>query len=144
MGGVSFDFISHGRNLQVTVTLAPDELASLTLDGTIELAGDLQSDLRLEFSKNSTLTRCRSTRVKAQNHQALGAGVEAPASRGPLRRPRALTGSGADRCVGYSRGGARIDAHRWAGANWGFHDGVLTVERLMLTAEDSHVSLRHH
>jgi translocation and assembly module TamB len=135
-GGLSFELVSHGRNLQVTGRSHLAD-ASLTVDGTVEMQGDLQSDLKLEFSRIDVDPLLRA-HVKAQitKHSEL-AGRASLA--GPLRRPRALKGNLL--IDAFSVEVERILLHTDGPVELGFHDGVLAVDRLMLTAEDSHVSL---
>ena len=89
-GSLQLDAVSHGDKMQVTGR-SNFEHAMLSIDGTVELKGDMQSDLRLQFSQLAIDPLLR-VALKTQITKPSNLSGHAEIS-GPLRRPRSLSGS---------------------------------------------------
>ena len=135
-GGLVFDAVSHGDTLQLTGR-SKFAHASLALDGTVEMKGDLQSDLRLQFSqlRIDPLLRAK-FKARITNNSVLGGQASI---RGPLRQPRALKGS-----MHFDAFTAELEgiAVRSDGPiEMELDDEVVTIKRLTLASEDTNLSL---
>ena len=89
LGGVTADAVTHGSHLQLTAR-SSFSAANLTVDGGIELRGDMPSDLKLEFSGldiNPFLPA--EVRQRITRHASLAGHAELT---GPLKQPRLLNG----------------------------------------------------
>jgi translocation and assembly module TamB len=89
-GALTFDAVTRGDKLLLTGR-SKFERASLAFDGSIDETGDLQSDMHLQFSQldiDPFLTA--ELRTHITGHSSLNGRASL---RGPLRQPRALTGS---------------------------------------------------
>ena len=88
-GGVTADAVTHGYHLQLTAR-SNFSAASLSVDGGIELRGDMPSDLKLAFSGldiNPFLPA--EVRHRVTHHASLAGHAELS---GPLKQPRLLNG----------------------------------------------------
>ena len=89
-GGLMLDAVSHGSKLQVTAR-SKFPKASLALDGTVDMKGDMQSDLQLQFAQVDIDPLLRAElKTHITSHSSLGGHASIT---GPLRKPRALKGT---------------------------------------------------
>ena len=135
-GGLVLDAVSHGSKLQITAR-SQFAKASLALDGTVVLTGDMESDLRLQFSQIDIDPLLR-TGIKGRitGHSAL-AGHATIA--GPLRAPRALKGT--MQVDSFAVGVEKIPIHSDGPIQLALADQVVSVQRLTLAAEDTNFSI---
>lgn len=135
-GGLVLDAVSHGDKLQLTAR-SKFENASLTLDGTVETRGNLQSDLRLQFTQID-IDPLLTVELKARitGHSALGGHASIS---GPLREPRTLKGSMV--IDAFTVEMERIRIHSDGPIELALDDEVVSVNRLSLAAEDTNLSL---
>ncbi len=135
-GGLVLDAVSHGDKLQLTGRSHFPQ-ASVTLDGTVDEKGNLQSDLRLEFTKvdiDPLLMAELKTRITGQSSLNGRASIG-----GPLREPRKLQGSMV--IDAFTVELEKIPIHSDGPVELALNDQVVSVKRLTLTAEDTHLSL---
>ncbi len=135
-GGLVLDAVSHGDKIQLTAR-SNFEHASLTLDGTIDVKGDMQSDLRLQFTQVDIdpllLTELKTT---ITGHSALNGHASFS---GPLRQPRLLKGSiVAD---AFTVELQNIPVHSDGPIDLSLDDEVITLKRLTVLAEDTNLSV---
>jgi translocation and assembly module TamB len=135
-GGLVFDAVSHGDNVQITAR-SNFPRAAFALDGTIDETGDLQSNLRMQFNRvdiDPLLVAELKTRITG--HSSLNG--QASIS-GPLRNPRAFRGT--MKIDSFSVELERIPISSDGPIELALDDGVVSVKRLTLTASDSHLGL---
>jgi len=135
-GGLVLDAVSRGSKLQVTAR-SKFPRASLALDGTVDLKGDLESDLRLQFTQidiDPLLHAELKTRVTG--HSALGGHANLT---GPLRKPRALQGSMV--VDAFTVELDKIPIRSDGPIELALADSTVTVQRFILAAEDSNLSI---
>ena len=135
-GGLVIDAVTHGSKLQLTAR-SKFPKASLALDGTVEMKGDMESDLQLQFSQIDIDPLLRAElKGRITNHSAL-AGHASIA--GPLRRPSAL--KGAMRVDDFHVEVEKIPIHSDGPIELAFANEVVSVQRLTLAAEDTNLSV---
>ena len=136
IGAMEADAETHGRQLQLTARSSFTQ-ASLSLDGNVDLQGNMPANLNLQFSNldiNPFLpaeVRSRVTRRTALNgHAQLS---------GPLKQPQLLSGSFSVREVSVEI--EHIALKSDGPVELSFANQVVTVQRCTLISEDSHFSL---
>jgi translocation and assembly module TamB len=135
-GGLVLDAVSKGDKLQLTGRSHFPQ-ASVTLDGTIDEKGNLQSDLQLQFTQvdiDPLLLAELKTRITG--HSSLNGHASIS---GPLREPRKLQGSMV--IDAFTVELEKIPIHSDGPIELALDDQVVSVKRLTLTAEDTHLSL---
>ena len=135
-GGLVLDAVSHGDKLQLTGRSHFPQ-ASVTLDGTVDERGNLQSDLQLQFTQvdiDPLLLAELKTRITGHSSLNGHAGIS-----GPLREPRKLQGSMV--IDAFTVELEKIPIHSDGPIELALDDQVVSVKRLTLTAEDTHLSL---
>ncbi len=136
LGGVTADAVTHGSHLQLTAR-SNFPVASLAVDGGIELRGDMPSNLKLEFSGldiNPFLPA--EVRQRVIRRTSLAGHAELA---GPLKQPRLLNG----KFNIYQFG---MEVEKVAITSDGpvelvMADQVVTVQRCTLISEDSRFTL---
>lgn len=135
-GGLTLDAISHGDTVQVTGRTNFAQ-ATLAVDGTINVKGDMQSDLRLQFAKVDIDPLLRAhLKTHITNHSALGGHASIS---GPLRQPTSLTGSMV--VDAFSVELEKIPIHSDGPVELALDDEVVTVKHLKLASEDTNLSV---
>ena len=135
-GGLVFDAVTHGDKVQLTAR-SNFEHALLTLDGTVDEKGDLQSELRVQFKQvdiDPLLMAELKTRITG--HSSLNGYASIS---GPLRNPRAMKGT--LQVDSFSVELEKIPISSDGPIELALDDGVLSVKRLTLAASDTHVNL---
>jgi translocation and assembly module TamB len=135
-GGLELDAVSRGSTLQITArsTFAK---ATLTLDGTVEMKGDMASDLRLQFAQfdiDPLLSAELKGRITSHSSLAGRASIS-----GPLRTPRALKGT--IQVDAFSVEVEKIPIHSDGPIELTLADEVFSLQRLTLAAQDSNLNL---
>jgi translocation and assembly module TamB len=135
-GGLVLDAVTHGSQLQVTAR-SKFAQATLAVDGTVELTGDMQSDLRLQFAQLDINPLLRAElKARITNHPALaGHGSFS----GPLRRPRALKAE--FQVDSFAVAVDKIAIRSDGPIQLMLADEVVSVQRLTLTAEDTSLTI---
>ena len=135
-GGLVLDAVSHGSTLQVTAR-SNFAKASLAVDGSVEMKGDMQSDLRLKFT-DVDVDPLLSAELKGRitSHSALAGHASIS---GPLRTPRALKGT--ILVDAFSVEVEKISIHSDGPIELALADEVVSVQRLMVAAQDSNLTL---
>ncbi len=135
-GGLVLDAVSHGSTLQVTAR-SKFAQASLAVDGTVEMKGDMQSDLRLKFT-DFDVDPLLSAELKGRitSHSVLAG--QASIS-GPLRNPRAL--KGAMLVDAFSVAVEKISIHSDGPVELALADEVVSVQRMTVVSQDSNLTL---
>ena len=135
VGGLILDEVTYGNRMQLTGR-SLFERASLTFEGTVELTGDMQSDLRLQFTQvDIDPLLLAELKTSITGHSTLSGKASIS---GPLRRPRAL--KGAMLIDGFTVELANIPIHTDGPIELGLEDEVVSVKRLAVMAEDTHLS----
>ena len=135
-GGLVLDAVSHGSKLQVTAR-SKFPHGSLALDGTVDLKGDMQSDLRLQFTQIDIDPLLRGElKSHITGHSVLAGHANLT---GPLRRPRTL--KGAMVVDAFTVEVEKIPIHSDGPIELALADQVVTVQRLTMTAEDTNLSV---
>ncbi len=136
LGGVTADAVTHGPHLQLTAR-SNFSAAKLTVDGGIELRGDMPSDLKLDFS-GLDIDPFLPPQVRQQitRHPSLAGHAELS---GPLKQPRLLNGK-------FNLDQFAVEVEKVAIASDGpvqlvMADEVVTVQRCSLASGDSHFTL---
>jgi len=136
VGGFTADAVTHGQQLQLTA-YSNFPKASLSLDGTVELSGDLPANIAMQFS-NLDIDPFLRTEIKGQitGHSSMAG--QATLS-GPLKQPRLLSGD-------FKIDAFKVEVARVAIASDGpvelrLARGLLSVQRCALVSEDSRLSL---
>jgi translocation and assembly module TamB len=135
-GGLVLDAVSHGDKLQLAGRSHFPQ-ASVTLDGTVDETGNLQSDLQLQFTHvdiDPLLMAELKTRITG--HSSLNGHASLS---GPLRQPRNLKGSMV--IDAFTVELDKIPIHSDGPIELALDDQVVSVKRLTMTAEDTHLSL---
>ena len=135
-GSLSLDAVSQGDQMRVTGR-SNFEHAVVSADGTVDLKGDMQSDLQLQFSQlavDPLLRAALKTQITKPSNLSGRAEV-----RGPLRRPRDLTGSATVDAFAVEL--EHIAIHSDGPVEIALADQVLTMKRLTLAAEDTNLTL---
>ncbi len=135
-GGLTADAVTHGYHLQLTAR-SHFPVASLAVDGGIELRGDMPSDLKLEFSGldiNPFLPP--EVRRRITRHASLAGHAELS---GPLKQPRLLNGK-------FSLHQFAVEVEKIAIVSDGpvelaVADQVVTVQHCTLVSGDSHFTV---
>ncbi len=136
IGAMEADAVTHGRQLQLTARSNFTQ-ANLSLDGTVDLQGDMPAEVNLQFSNldiNPFLpadVRRRITRRASLNGQAQLSG--------PLKQPMLLSGSLSVR--EFSVEVDRIALKSDGPVELTFSNQIVTVQRCTLMSEDTHFSL---
>ena len=134
-GGLVIDAVSHGDKLQLTVR-SKFPHASVTLDGTVDEKGDLQSEFQIQFTQvdiDPLLLAELKTRVTG--HSSLnGRGSIS----GPLRRPRSFRGT--MMIDSFAVELEKIPIHSDGPIELGLDNGVVSINRLAMAAQDTHVN----
>jgi translocation and assembly module TamB len=136
IGGLTADAVTHGSHLQLTAR-SNFPSANLAIDGGIELRGEMQSDLKLEFSGldiNPFLPV--EVRQRITRHASLAGHADLT---GPLKQPRLLNGK-------FSLYQFAVEVEKIAITSDGpvelvMANEVVTVQRCMLVSGDSHFTL---
>ena len=134
-GGLVFDAVTHGDKVQITAR-SNFEHASLTLDGTVDEKGDLQSELRVQFHEvdiDPLLTAELKTRITGHSSLDGYANIQ-----GPLRNPRAFKGT--LQIDSFSVELEKIPIRSDGPIELALDDGVVSVKRLTMSASDTHLS----
>ncbi len=135
-GGLVLDAVSHGNKLQVTAR-SKFPKGSLALDGTVELGGDMESDLRLEFTQIDIDPLLRvELKGRITNHSSLAGRASI---KGPLRKPRALKGE--MKVDAFSVEVEKIPIHSDGPIELTLADEVVSLNRLTVAAEDTNLSV---
>jgi translocation and assembly module TamB len=135
-GGLVFDAVTHGDKVQLTAR-SNFEHALLTLDGTVDEKGELQSELRVQFKQvdiDPLLMAELKTRITG--HSSLNGYANIS---GPLRNPRAMKGT--LQVDSFSVELEKIPISSDGPIELALDDGVLSVKRLTLAASDTHLNL---
>ena len=136
VGGLAADAVTHGRQLQLTAR-SHFPKASLSLDGTIELRGDMPADIRMQFSK---LDVDPFLRTEVQGHITGHSAMAGQASlNGPLRQPQLLRGDFRIASFGVEVEHVPIASEGPIELTLG--NGLVTVKQLSLVSEDSRLTL---
>ena len=135
-GGIVLDAVSHGSKMQLTAR-SQFPRASLALDGIVDLKGDMESDLRLQFTKID-IDPLLNAELKARitGHSAMAGHATL---NGPLRKPRGL--KGAMLVDAFTVELQKIPIHSDGPIELALADSVVTVQRLTLAAEDTNLSI---
>jgi translocation and assembly module TamB len=134
-GGLVFDAVTRGDKVEITAR-SNFERASLTLDGTVDEKGDLQSELRLQFHKvdiDPLLTAALKTRITGHSSLDGYANIQ-----GPLRNPRAFKGT--LEIDSFSVELEKIPISSDGPIELALDQGVVSVKRLTMSASDTHLS----
>jgi translocation and assembly module TamB len=135
-GGLVFDAVTHAGKVQITAR-SNFEHALLTLDGTVDEKGDLQSELRVQFKQvdiDPLLMAELKTRITG--HSSLNGYANI---KGPLRNPRAMTGTLQVDSLSVEL--EKIPISSDGPIELALDDGVVSVKRLTMSASDTHLSL---
>ena len=135
-GGLVLDAVSHGSKLQITAR-SKFAKATLSLDGTVELNGNMQSELRLQFADLDIDPLLR-TEMKGTitSHSALAGHASII---GPLRTPRALKGT--LQVDSFAVAVEKIAIHSDGPIELELAGEVVSVKRLTLASEDTNFSV---
>jgi translocation and assembly module TamB len=135
-GGLVLDAVTHGSKLQITARSSFAH-ATLSLDGTVDLKADMESDLRLQFSGVDLDALLRAElKTRITGHSALGGNATIS---GPLRNPRALKGT--LRADAFSVELDKIPIRSDGPIELSLADSVVTVTHLTLAAEDTNLTI---
>ncbi len=135
-GDFQFDAVSQGDKLQVTGR-SNFERAVVSIDGTVELKGNMRSDLRMQFSQvaiDPLLHAALKTQITKPSHLSGHAEIS-----GPLRQPRLLGGSMT--IDAFSVELEKIAIQSEGPVELSLADEVVTMKRLTLSSEDTNLSL---
>ena len=135
-GGLVLDAVTRGDKLQLTGR-SKFPHASVTLDGTVDEKGNLQSDLQLQFTQvdiDPLLVAEFKTRITG--HSSLNGHASIS---GPLRAPRTLKGSMV--IDAFTVEMDKIPIHSDGPVELALADEVVSVKRLALASEDSNFSV---
>lgn len=135
-GSLSLDAVSQGDQMRVTGR-SNFEHAVVSVDGTVELKGDMQSDLQLQVSQlavDPILRAALKTQITKPSNLSGRAEI-----RGPLRRPRDLTGSMTVDAFMVEL--QHIAIHSAGPVEITLADQVLSMKRLTLAADDTNLTL---
>jgi translocation and assembly module TamB len=134
-GGLVLDAVTHGNKVEISAR-SNFEKASVMLDGTIDEKGDLQSELRVQFSQVD-IDPLLMTELKTHitGHSSLNGSVKV---QGPLRSPRAMKGT--LQVDSFSVELEKIPIRSDGPIDLALEDGVVSVKRLTMTASDTHLS----
>ena len=137
-GGGSFtlDATSQGDRLQITGR-SDFKRAVFSLDGSVELKGDMQSDLRMQFSQLDIDPLLRAA-LKTEITKPSNLNGQAQVT-GPLRHPRALKGS--LKVDAFAVELAHIAISSDGPIEMTLDDEVVSMKRLTLAADDTNLSL---
>ncbi len=130
------DAVSQGDQMRVTGR-SNFEHAVVSVDGTVELKGDMQSNLQLQFSQlavDPVLRAALKTQITKPSNLSGRAEIK-----GPLRQPRALTGSAV--IDAFTVELEHIAIHSDGPVEVSLADQVLTMKRLTLAADDTNLTL---
>ncbi len=136
LGSVTADAVTHGSHLQLAAR-SNFSAAKLTVDGGIELRGDMPSDLKLDFSGlDIDPFLPAQVRQRITRHPSLAGHAELS---GPLKQPRLLNGK-------FNLDQFAVEVEKVAIASDGpvqlvMADEVVTVQRCSLASGDSHFTL---
>jgi translocation and assembly module TamB len=135
-GGLVLDAVSHGSKLQIAAR-SKFPRALLALDGTVDLEGDMESDLRLQFTQiDIDPLLSAALRTQITGHSALGGHATLS---GPLRRPRWLKGTLlAD---AFTVELAKIPIHSVGPIELSLADSKVMLDRMTVAAEDTNLSI---
>jgi translocation and assembly module TamB len=134
-GGLVLDAVSHGSQLEVTAR-SRFAKAVLALDGTVDLKGDMESDLRLQFSQfdiDPLLSAAIQGRITGHSSLAGHASI-----RGPLRTPPALTGTA--QVDAFTVEVDKIPIHSDGPIELALAGEVVSVQRFTVAAQDTNLS----
>ena len=136
IGGLTADAVTHGTHLQLTAR-SNFPSANLAIDGGVELRGDMQSNLKLEFSGldiNPFLPE--QVRQRITRHASLAGHADLS---GPLKQPKLLNGK-------FSLHQFAVEVDKIAITSDGpvellMANELITVQRCMLVSGESHFTL---
>ena len=134
-GSLQLDAVSHGDKLQVTGR-SNFEQAVVSLDGSVEMSGDMHSDLRLQFSQLAIDPLLR-TALKTQITKPSNLSGHAEII-GALRTPRALSGSMV--IDAFSVELERIAIQSDGPVELSLADEVVTMKHLTLASQDTNIT----
>jgi translocation and assembly module TamB len=131
-GGLVADAVTHGSKLQLTAR-SQFPLATLSLDGTVDLKGDLPSDLTLQFDHLDIDPFLRTEmRGRITGHSVMAGQAHLA---GPLRAPDKL--NGILRVDAFKVEVEKIPLASEGPIELSMSNQVITVQHLVLTSEDS-------
>ncbi len=136
VGGLAADAVTRGRQLQLTAR-SNFSTASFTLDGNVELSGNMPGSLNMHFS-NLDIDPFLRTEVKGRitGHSSMAG--QATFS-GPLKQPRLLSGD-------FKINEFKVEVEKVPIASDGpveirLANGVVAVQKCALVSGDSHLAL---
>jgi len=135
-GSIWLDAVSHGEHLQLTGR-SKFQHATITLDGTVELKGDMASTLQVKFTDvdiDPLLRTSLKTRITKPSDLTGQANIS-----GPLRKPRALQGS--MHVDAFTVELQRITVSSDGPFELSLFDQVVSMKRIVLKAEDTNLTL---
>ena len=136
VGGLTANAVTHGRQLQLTAR-SNFPKASLSLDGNVELRGDMPGNFTMRFSNLDIDPFLRTeVRGKITGHSSMAGQATLT---GPLKQPRLLNGD-------FKIDEFRVEVEKVAIASDGpvelrLADGVVTVQRATVVGDDSRLTL---
>jgi translocation and assembly module TamB len=135
-GGLTLDAVSHGDTVQITGRTNFAK-ATLAVDGTVNVKGDMQSDLKLQFADIDIDPFLRAhLKTRITNHSTLGGHANIS---GPLRRPRDLKGTMA--VDAFTVELEKIPIHSDGPVELALDNEVVTLKQLKLASEDTNLSI---
>jgi translocation and assembly module TamB len=134
-GDLIFEAVSHGDKVQLAAR-SNFQHASLALDGTIAMKGDMQSDLRLQFTDvDIDPLLMAELKTSITGHSALNGHAS---FRGPLRQPRMLKGSMLIEAFAVEL--QKIPIQSDGPIELTLDDEVISIKRLTVMAADTNLS----
>jgi translocation and assembly module TamB len=135
-GGLELDAVSRGDKMQITAR-SNFAHATLAVDGTVEMKGDMRSDLRVQFTDvDIDPVLLAELKTKVTSHSTLSGHASLA---GPLRKPRELKGSLVVDAFGVEL--EKIPIRSDGPIELALDDNVISVKRLTLAASDTHLSV---
>lgn len=136
IGEVTADAVTQGRQLTLTARSSFPH-ATLTLDGTVELEGDMPAHAVLRFANlDIDPFLPRNMRVQVTRQASLDGQAQVD---GPLKQPRLLHGT--IHVQQFSVEVQHIPVRSDGPVQLGFADEVLAVEHFAISSEDTHFAL---
>jgi translocation and assembly module TamB len=135
-GDFQFDAVTQGDKLQVTGR-SSFERAVVAIDGSVELKGDMQSDIKMQFSQLAIDPLLRSA-LKTQITKPSNLSGHAEIS-GPLRQPSSLRGSMTIDAFAVEL--EKIAIQTEGPVELSLADEVITMKRLTLASQDTNLSV---
>ena len=135
-GTLTLDAVTRGDKIQITGR-SKFEHANLAFDGSIDEKGELQSEMRLQFTQldvDPFLTAALKTHITGHSSLSGRANLS-----GPLRRPTALTGSAV--LDAFSVELEHIGIQSDGPAEMALANEVLTLKHLALRSQDTNLAV---